>query len=428
MKVCVIGAGLAGLTCAWHLARDGHEVVVLEKAPGPGEGASRANGGQLSYSYVTPLAAPGVVRKGFAWMLDGDAPMRLRPQMDTRLWRWLMAFVRASRRSVFEAGIRDMLALAFLSRDVLTTMMTEETLDFSYRKNGKLVVFRDEAELVSAHELVALQARHGSHQSLVNERECIEIEPALAGGTQRIAGGVFTPDEAVGDAYRFCQSLRTCLEERYGVAFHFGLEASALECGGGRTSAVRTRLGLIEADHFVLSSGIDALMLAEPIGLSLPLYPLKGYSLTSPIRVTDRPPAVSITDAQNKVVYAALEGARVGAEGRMRVAGMVDLVGFANDIVTRRTDTLTRQAREAFPCAADWSRADAWSGLRPATPDWKPILGQSDIPGLWLNVGHGGLGFTIACGTGRLVADLIAGRTTPIATQPYALNGRSQTF
>jgi len=422
MKVCVLGAGLAGLALAWHLVRDGHEVVVLDREAGPGLGASRANGGQLSYSYVAPLAAPGVARKGVSWVLDADGPLRLRPQMDPRLWRWLMLFLRASRQEVFEAGVREMLALAYLSRDALTEMMARDALDFSWRRNGKLVVFRSDEELRAAAGLVAFQSRHGAEQRVLDARECLALEPALAGVAPYLAGGIHTPGEEVGDAHGFCLALRDALARHGGASLMFDRPVTALRTGPGGVEAAVTPGGAVEADHFVLASGIGALALAAPLGLELPLYPLKGYSLTLPTRAGDRPPEVSITDAHHKVVYALLDRAAAGAEGRLRVAGMVDLVGFATDIVERRIATLTRQARETFPDAADWSRATPWSGLRPATPDWKPILGGSGIGRLWLNLGHGGLGFTIACGTGRILADLIAGRAPPIPAEPYALH------
>ncbi len=422
MKVCVLGAGLAGLACAYHLSQDDHEVVVVDREGGSGQGASRANGGQLSYSYVAPLAGPGVARKGVRWLLDGEAPLRLRPQVDPRLWRWLLGFVHASRRDVFEQGTRDMLALAFHSRTVLAGMMATEALSFSYRQNGKLVVFRDDAELAGAGDLVTFQKDYGARQQLLSRAECLSVEPALRDVADRLSGGVFTPDEAVGDAFEFCFSLQVILTERPNVTFMFNTNALSLEVGNGSLKQVVTDKGVIEADHFVLSSGIGALAMTEPLGIALPLYPLKGYSLTVPTRLADLPPRVSVTDAHHKVVYAPLDEARDDVEGRLRVAGMVDLIGFSTDLVERRLVTLTRQAREVFPTAGQWGRATQWAGLRPATPDWKPILGESGVKGLWFNVGHGGLGFTIASGTGQILADLVAGRPTRIPVEPYKLH------
>jgi D-amino-acid dehydrogenase len=412
-------------SAAWHLAADGHEVTVLDRADGPGQGTSRANGGQLSYSYVAPLAAPGVPRKGLEWMLDADAPLRLRPQMDPRLWRWLLGFLRASRAQNFEAGTRAMLKLAYHSRDVLAGMMAAAPLDFSYRQNGKLVVFRDEAGLRGAAEVVALQATQGAHQQVLDAAQCLALEPALDGIAADLAGGVFTPDEAVGDSHRFCLALRDALIALPNVQFLFGREVTGLRLSQGEVTAAETPQGAVEADQFVLSSGIGAMQLAEPLGLRLPLYPLKGYSLTLPTRPGDRPPEISITDAHHKTVYALLEGATAERNGRLRVAGMVDLVGFGTDLAEGRVSLLRRQALEAFPAAGDWSRAEPWAGLRPATPDWKPILGESGIGRLWLHLGHGGLGFTIGCGTGHLLAAMMAGREPAIPVGPYRLERRA---
>jgi D-amino-acid dehydrogenase len=425
LKICVIGAGIAGLCAAWHLADDGHEVVVLDREAGPGLGTSRANGGQLSYSYVAPLAAPGVPRKGLGWMLDAEAPLRLRPQMDPRLWRWLLGFLRASRPENFEAGTRAMLRLAYHSRDVLAAMMAGERLDFHYRQNGKLVVFREAEELQGAAAVVALQAREGARQQVLDASQCLALEPALAAIGGELAGGVFTPEEAVGDSHLFCLALRDALARRNRVQFLFSREVTGLRLIGGAVEAAETPQGLVDADAFVLSSGIGAMRLAEPLGLRLPLYPLKGYSLTVPTRTTDRPPQISITDAHHKTVYALLEDAAPDRQGRLRVAGMVDLVGFGTRVSEDRVALLERQAREAFPAAGDWPRAEAWAGLRPATPDWKPILGESGIGRLWLHLGHGGLGFTIGCGTAHLLAAMIGGRAPAIPVGPYRLPRRA---
>ncbi|MFC3123687.1 D-amino acid dehydrogenase [Pseudoroseomonas globiformis] len=421
MRICVIGAGIAGLAAAWHLAADGHEVIVLDREAGPGLGTSRANGGQLSYSYVAPLAAPGVPRKGLEYLFDAEAPLRLRPQMDPRLWRWLLGFLRAARPANFAAGTRAMLRLAYHSRDVLADMMDEAPLAFGHRQNGKLVVFRDEAGLASAAEVVALQAREGARQQVLDAKQCLALEPALSAIGAELAGGVYTPDESVGDSHMFCLALRDALMRRNNVQFLFNHEVTGLRMAAGEIVAAETPQGAVEADLFVLSSGIGAMHLAEGLGLRLPLYPLKGYSLTLPVREADRPPEISITDAHHKTVYALLERATPAQEGRLRVAGMVDMVGFGTDLAEGRVALLRRQALEAFPAGGDWSRADAWAGLRPATPDWKPILGESGIGRLWLHLGHGGLGFTIGCGTAHLLAAMIAGRDTAIPTAPYLL-------
>lgn len=426
MRICVVGAGIAGLTCSYHLARDGHEVVVIDQGVAVGTGTSRANGGQLSYSYVSPLAAPGTLRKAASWMLDSEAPLRLKFQADPRLWRWLIAFARACRQETFERGTREMLALAYHSRRVLADMMAETTLDFSYRENGKLVVFRSEAELAGAAELVAYQAGYGASQRVLTAAECLALEPALRDAASTLSGGVYTPNEAVGDAFAFCAALHQALAAHPNVTFHLGEAIAGIDQRAGRVAGIRMPSRVIEADQYVLAAGMGAVPLAATLGIDLPIYPLKGYSLTTPVRTTDQPPRISITDAHHKVVYALLdEAGNDGTEGRLRVAGMVDLVGFGTEIADRRVALLERQARAVFPAGADWPRSHAWAGLRPATPDWKPIIGRSGLDNLWLDVGLGGLGFTVGCGTGHLLAAMIAGREPAIPVAPYSLEKRT---
>lgn len=418
MRICVLGAGLAGLASAYHLVLDGHEVVILDSAETVGTGTSRANGGQLSYSYVAPLAAPGVPRKSLAWLLDAEAPLRLKPQTDPRLWRWLLAFARACRRDIFEAGTRDMLALAYHSRAVLAGMMARDPMEFCYRENGKLVVFRAEADLAGAASLVAFQAQHGAKQQVLDREACLALEPALREAGDDIVGGVFTPDEAVGDAFRFCAALQGVLQAMPKVGFRLGERVAGFALSGSRITAAQASGGAVEADAFVLAAGVGAVPLAEGLGLRLPIYPLKGYSLTAPVGPQHQPPQVSITDAAHKVVYALLQD---GAGSRLRAAGMVDLAGFGTELVEQRVALLQRQAGAGFPHAADWAGSERWAGLRPATPDWKPVLGQAGPDNLWLNTGLGGLGFTICCGTGQLLASLIAGRPTEIPVATYGL-------
>ena len=427
MRICVVGAGIAGLACAYHLVRDGHEVVVVDSGTQVGSGTSKANGGQLSYSYVSPLAAPGALRKAASWMLDGEAPLRMRLQSDPKLWRWLISFARACRQDVFERSTREMLTLAYHSRDVLARMLQEHQLDFSYRQNGKLVVFRSEAELNAAAAVVQLQAAHGAKQQVLDAAGCLALEPALRDVAGQLAGGVYTPDEAVGDAFALCAALQQSLVADGKARFRLGERIDALEQSNGKITAARATKGAIQADHFVLANGIGAMELADTLGITLPLYPLKGYSLTTPVRPTDLPPRISITDAHHKVVYALLDEPDAGgAEGRLRVAGMVDLVGFGTELASGRVDLLERQAKSVFPAAGDWSRSEKWAGLRPATPDWKPVFGSSGYGNLWLDVGLGGLGFTLGCGTGEVLAALIAGRETAIPTSPYALGRRNE--
>lgn len=417
MRILVIGAGVAGMTAAYSLTLAGHQVTVLDREPIAGNGASFANGAQLSYSYVAPLAAPGVARKALGWMLDAEAPLRLHARPEPAQWRWLLEFLRCCTAERFEATTVQLLGLGAYSRRMVHRLMQREALDFAWRMNGKLVVYRDAKELAGAAEVVRLQARHGSEQQVLNASQCLALEPALEALRGVLAGGIHTPSEEVGDAHRFCLELQRVLEAQ-GTQFLFGRKALGLLLAGGQAVGVETMEGPLHADAVVLAGGAAAVHLLRPHGIRLPIYPLRGYSLTLPVEPWHSSPRISITDSHHKIVYASLQD-RAGHQ--LRVAGMVDLAGEDTSQPARRLATLARQAEAAFPAAADWSRAKSWAGLRPATPDGKPIIGPSGIPGLWLNVGHGALGFTLAPATGQILADMISGEEPALDPAPFAL-------
>jgi D-amino-acid dehydrogenase len=413
MKICILGAGVVGLTTAYMLAREGHEVQVLDAEAGPGLGTSYGNGAQLSYSYVAPFAAPGVVSKVPGWLLDPDGPMRLRPDFTWNQIRWMYRFWRACNATQSDATTAALLRLAFHARAQVHELVEREGLDFAYSRAGKLVVYSDAAGLEAAKRQVAMQAAFGSEQEALGREECLSREPALANIAHRIAGGIWTPGEDAGDCHLFCTGLDTLLRgSNFNVAFHYGTRVTQLLTAGGRVVGAATPKGVFEADAFVLCLGIGARALAGPIGIDLPIYPLKGYSYTVPAKAGA--PHVSITDSKAKVVYA-----RLG--GRLRIAGMADVVGEDRRFDNRRLDTLLRQAREAFPDAADWNELHPWTGLRPATPTGLPIIGRSrPWSNLVLNVGQGALGFTLGMGCGALVADALAGRPMGIAAGEFA--------
>ena len=416
MRIAVLGAGVTGLTTAYFLARDGHQVEVVERNDGVAREASFANGAQLSYSYVAPLAGPSVLPKIPPWLLRADSPLRFFPQLDPQQWLWLLEFVLACNRKQSESSTQHLLELSFFSRRLMHTFVKEEeAIDFGYAKNGKLVLYSDQASFEAARRLLDFQRQLGCEQAALMRGECLALEPAIAHPTstlaKRIVGGIHTPSEEVGDCYRFCTGLEKRLKS-LGVVLRFNTTIRALEAKGGKLSAVITDAGKIGAEQFVLSLGTQSPHLVRPLGLRLPIYPLKGYSITLPLPEGGAAPrlSVSITDFARKIVYAPIAGA--GGEA-LRVAGMADIAGYSSDPDPARLGLLFKEAQAAFPAATDYSRGpqamQPWAGLRPATPKGTPLLGRSAYANLILNCGHGALGWTLALGSARIAADLIAG-------------------
>lgn len=416
MHVLVLGAGVTGLATAWYLLADGHTVTVVERNRDVALEASFANGGQLSYSYVAPLAGSGVLSKLPSWLLRRDSPVRFRPRLDPDQWRWLAQFVGACSQQRSELSTRRLLALSFLSRDLMQQLQTSEPgLDFNHAHAGKLVVYRTQASFDAARRLLDYQRALGCEQQALDAAACVQTEPALADLAGRLAGGIFTPSEDSGDCYQFCVELSRRLRAR-GVVFRFGETVSALRRAPSDGSRVDAFVGdqRLDADQIVLAAGSASAALLKPLGIRVPLYPLKGYSLTAEVGSNGRAPQVSITDYERKIVYA-----RLGT--RLRVAGMADVTGRRADVDEKRVATLRAAAAAAFPQAGDFAQASVWCGLRPATPTSTPIIDGTPYANLWLNLGQGALGFTLALASGRSVADLIAGRAAAVPMEGFAL-------
>lgn len=399
MRVCVMGAGIVGLSAAWELLRDGHEVTVVDRA-GPGAGASRANGGQLSYAYVQPLADPGIWRQLPKLLLASDSPLALRPQWDMDQWRWSLAFLAACTSTVSHRTTTQLLVLAAQSRAVFEQWRAEEGPACDFSASGKLVIYRDEASFAAARRQLALQRALGAEQFALSHDECVSIEPALAQARSTIVGGIHTPGECAADCLKVCEALLRGIEARAAQVL-LGTEARGWVLRGGRAVALETTAGDIEADAFVISLGTGSTKLARGLGLRLPVYPLKGYSVT--LHANDAAPRMSVTDAARKMVFA-----RIGE--RLRVAGMVELVGEDIRILPERIERLRTATRDLFPGAsAESTGGEPWAGLRPATPTGVPLLGaQPRGPAnVLFNTGHGALGFTLAFGSARRVVQAL---------------------
>ncbi len=416
MRICVLGAGVVGVATAYYLAGDGHEVTVVDGAAAAGLETSFANGGQLSYSYVAPLADPSVIPKLPTWLIRADSPLRFVPRVEPQQWWWLLRFLRACTLHASREATIQLLALGFYSRALVHTIVREEKIAFDYVRNGKLVLYRSAQGLQGAKRQMAFQATLGAEQEALSGAACLDIEPALAPLAGVLAGGIYTPSEDAGDCHKFTRALAGIAESR-GVVFRYGTRAISLITQGRRIAALRTDRGEIEADAFVVAAGIGSLEILRAVGIRAPLYPINGYSLTLPVGPQHKPPRISITDTHNKVVYAPLGD-------RLRIAGMADVTGLSSGPDPKRLALLTRQARETFPEGGDYANAATWFGRRPATPTSKPVLGATAYGNLWLNIGQGSLGFTLACGSAKLVVDAIAGRPPAISPAGFAWPAR----
>ncbi|MEK9970032.1 MAG: D-amino acid dehydrogenase [Ferrovibrio sp.] len=416
MNVVVIGSGVVGMTTAWRLARDGHRVTVVDRAAATAQGASHANGAQLSYSYVAPLASPSVWFDLPKYLFGHRSPMRFRPSFDPFQYRWLLKFLAACTKGEALATTDKLLRLAYLSRDVLHAATDIHGIDFAWSRAGKLVVQGNVAGLDGARAQAEYQSSRGSVQQVLDREGCLKLEPALQGIAHRIVGGIYTADEEAADAHRLCQGIEGLLSgDNSGVRFVYGAQVRRLLRSGRRILGVETETGdVLEGDAYVLAAGVASRRLGLTAGLDLPIYPIKGYSLSLPIANDDAAPRISITDTDYKVVYA-----RLGS--KLRVAGMADIVGTDDNIDPRRLGQLVEQARETFPQATTWQQMEPWTGLRPATPKGLPILNASGIDNLLLNVGHGALGFTLAFGSAEVIAAALAGRLLPVPQEDFAL-------
>lgn len=414
MQVVVIGAGVVGLTSAWYLARQGVQVTVVDRHADVAQETSFANGGQLSYSYVAPLADPAVIGKLPQWLLRADSPLRFRPRLDPAQWRWCMAFLGACNDARVRRTIGEMLGLSFLSRDSLDELLAQHPLEFDLIRTGKLVVYRDPAALAGAAPMVDWQRSLGADQKILDGADCVALEPALQAVGGQLAGGIYTPGEATGDCLRFCHGMKALLGQLPNVHLALGTQVRGLVHERQRVVAVRTAQGDLPADAVVVAAGMFSVRLLKPLGISLPLYGLRGYSLNVPLSAGMQAPRLSVTDAARKVVYAPLGE-------RLRIAAMVDMGVDRADVDPARIALLKQQVAQTFP-QLDLEGAQAWAGLRPSTAHSKPIVGRAArFSNLWLNVGQGALGFTLALGSAKLLAAQMMNEAPPIDPSPFQL-------
>ncbi|GAB2180637.1 D-amino acid dehydrogenase [Denitratisoma sp. agr-D3] len=409
MRVVVLGAGVIGVTSAWYLARAGHEVTVVDRQPQPGLETSFANGSQISVCHAEPWANPAVFTKLLRWLGREDAPLLWRFRLDPAQWRWGLHFLAQCGPRRTRQNIEALVALGLHSRACLQTLRQELGLEYDQLEKGILHFYTDIREFEHAVPQAELMTRLGCRRQVVSSAECLALEPALAHIAPRIVGGTYTADDESGDARMFSQALaRHCAE--LGVRFRFDTVVRGLSAQGGRIDGVLLAEGAsLQADAYVVALGSYAPLLVAPLGLSLPIYPAKGYSITIPLADDAQAPTVSLTDDGYKLVYS-----RLGQ--RLRVAGTAEFCGYDTSLNRARLEALKARTREVFPQIEPAGEVEEWAGLRPATPGNVPLVGATRYANLFLNAGHGTLGWTLACGSSQLLADLVSGR--PPALDP----------
>ena len=406
MKITILGGGVIGVTTAWYLSNAGHQVTLVERQHAVAEETSHANAGQISYGYSSPWAAPGVPQKAIKWLLQSHAPLKISPSLDPAQWQWMMQMLVNCGEDHYQRNKRRMLRVANHSRACLAELTACTSLEFEGRRRGTLQLFRHAAQLTASRRDAELLADSGIRHQLLDIDQCIATEPALAAVRDKFVGGLRLPDDETGDCYRFTHALATRLQQQ-GVELLFNTEIERLVEQNGRIHAVQTNRGLLKSDHYVVALGSYSAALLAPLGLQLPIYPVKGYSLTVPVIDDDKAPVSTVMDETYKVALTRFDQ-------RIRVAGTAELNGFNLDIPRRREATLAKVLGDLFPAGGDLSRAEYWTGLRPMTPDGTPIIGETPFDNLYTNTGHGTLGWTMACGSAQLLADIIEQRPTAI--------------
>jgi D-amino-acid dehydrogenase len=414
VRVIVLGGGVIGVTTAWWLASAGHEVEVLERQPGAALETSFANAGEVSPGYSTPWAGPHVPVKAIKWMLMKHGPLVVRPKLDLAMWRWIAQMLRNCTEKRYVLNKSRMVRLAEYSRDVLVQLRADTGITYDERSQGTLQLFRTQQQLDDIGDDVAVLKQGGVPYEVLDVVGCIRVEPALAHVQGRFVGGLRLPGDETGDCHIFTQKLAAMAAEK-GVTFRFGTRIDALEAEGDRVRAVRTLDGPISGDAYVVALGSYSPLLMRPHGIDIPVYPVKGYSITVPITDPAGAPESTVMDETYKVAIT-----RLGE--RIRVGGTAEVAGFDMTLRTGRQATLVNSVQDLFPRGGDYNNAKFWCGLRPMTPDGTPVIGKARYDNLWLNTGHGTLGWTMACGSARVVADQISGRRPDIDTADFQLS------
>jgi D-amino-acid dehydrogenase len=404
----VLGSGVIGTTAAYYLARSGHEVTVLERQAAPALETSFANAGEVSPGYSAPWAGPGVPIKAIKWLLMRHSPLVIKPMLDPAMWRWGAALLRNCTEARYRINKARMVRLAEYSRDCMKALRAGTGIRYDERMQGTLQLFRTQKQLDGVGKDIEILRQYGVPYQLLDRAGYLHYEPALAPVRHKVAGALRLPGDETGDCFKFTQSLAQ-MAERLGVRFRFGERIEHVVRDASSVTAVRTDQGTLQADCYVLALGSYSTAMLAPLGIRIPVYPVKGFSITVPITHAAGAPESTLMDETHKVAVT-----RLG--DRIRVGGTAQLSGFDLRLDEGRRRTLEFVMTDLFPTAGDVRSAEFWTGLRPMTPDGTPIVGPTRLTNLWLATGHGTLGWTMAAGTGRLLADWISGRKPEIDT------------
>ncbi|MEZ2306003.1 D-amino acid dehydrogenase [Paraburkholderia sp. RCC_158] len=413
MRIVVLGSGVVGVTSAYYLARAGHEVTVIDREPGPALETSFANAGQISPGYASPWAAPGVPLKAVKWMFQKHAPLAIRLDGTQFQLQWMWQMLQNCTASRYAVNKGRMVRLAEYSRDCLQALRAETGIHYEGRTGGTLQVFRTQQQFDGAAKDIAVLREANVPFELLSAAELAQAEPALAAVSHKLTGGLRLPGDETGDCQMFTTRL-AALAEQMGVKFRYNTPIDALAMAGDRIAGVQCGQELVRADSFVVALGSYSTKFLSSL-VKIPVYPLKGYSITAPIVNEAAAPVSTVLDETYKIAITRFDN-------RIRVGGMAEIVGFDKSLRQARRETLELCVNDLFPGGGDTSKASFWTGLRPMTPDGTPIVGRTPVPNLFLNTGHGTLGWTMSCGSGQLLADVMSGKQPAIKADDLSVH------
>ena len=414
MNVLIMGAGVIGVTTAYYLAEAGHHVTVVDRQSAPGLETSFANAGEVSPGYSSPWAGPGVPIKAIKWLLMRHGPLVVRPKLDPVMWSWLVKMLRNCTSARYAVNKARMVPIAEYSRDVLRDLRQSTGIAYDERSQGTLQLFRNQKQLDGIGGDIEVLRQFGVPFEVLDPSGCIAAEPALRAVSGKFVGGLRLPGDETGDCQMFTARLAELCAER-GVRFVHDVTVNGIVVEGGKISSVATSIGQMKADAYVMALGSYSSIMARKLGISIPVYPVKGYSITVPITNADAAPVSTVMDETYKVAIT-----RLG--NRIRAGGTAEISGYDLSLHQARRDTLEHSVGDLFPGGGALKDASFWCGLRPMTPDGPPIIGATKLPNLYLNTGHGTLGWTMACGSGRVLADIMSGKTPEIDTSELGVS------